>query len=75
MMYEARRAVRSRARIAFKAAVEPMLMSERRTQTMSEMMMALIGIADLGWICSMSELAIILYKEVKSLFAYVSNSC
>jgi hypothetical protein len=48
MLYEASRAVRSRARMALRAAVEPMLMRERRTQTRRETMMALRGIADLG---------------------------
>jgi hypothetical protein len=40
--------VRSRARMALRAAVEPMLIRERRTQTTRETMMALRGIADLG---------------------------
>jgi hypothetical protein len=48
MLYEASRAVRSSARMALRAAVEPMLIRERRTQTMRETMMALRGMADLG---------------------------
>jgi hypothetical protein len=40
--------VRSRARMAFRAAVEPMLMRERRTQTRRETMIAFRGMADLG---------------------------
>ena len=48
MLYEASKAVRSSARMALRAAVEPMLISERRTQTMRETMIALRGMADLG---------------------------
>jgi hypothetical protein len=42
------KAVRSRARIALRAAVEPMLINESSMQMMREMMMAFRGIADLG---------------------------
>ena len=40
--------MRSSARMAFSAAVEPMFIRERRTQTRRETMIALRGMADLG---------------------------
>lgn len=48
IVYELSRAARSRAKIALRAAVDPKLMRERRTQTMREIMMALRGMLDLG---------------------------
>jgi hypothetical protein len=48
MMYEASKAVRSSARMALRAAVEPMLIRESSMQTTSEMRIALRGMADLG---------------------------
>ena len=47
-MYEHSKLAKSSARMAFSATAEPMLMSDRSTQTTSEIMIALIGMFQTG---------------------------
>jgi hypothetical protein len=47
-LYEVKRAAKSKARMALRAAVDPMLIRDRRTQTPRDIMMALSGMAHFG---------------------------